>query len=86
MIIISQDQELFEITQVFYKDHYVKQFSKGFIGSLMAKKILAGVNVYGYDKKGVKRLLDSYNDELEAKHELFNLNSSKDYVKFMTIY
>lgn len=81
MLLLTQDQEIKQVTQVFYKRHYIMPYRKSLIRRLTARKVLACCNLMGYDLKGRKTLLGSYDTEEEVIGAMFKLNSSTDYIK-----
>ena len=75
---MTQDGNMEQVTQIWYEE----QHSMG----LNDEMIYCGVNLYGHDVKGVKRLLGTFEDLDEAKNELIKINNSKDFIKQITIY
>jgi len=87
MIIFSQNYEMLEVTQLFYEKHYAYKHNIPVwlrILPIEAFKFFCGWNLYGYDKKGVKVLIGTFDEECEVIQEMVRLNQTKEYVKVVS--
>ena len=78
-LILSQDQEIFQVTKVWYKAKYYRR-------NWWSKRMWVGINLYGRELNGDKVLLGTFSDKSEVEYELHLLNESNDTIKHISVY